>query len=367
MKKICIFSTRYYPHIGGVERYTENFARELVRQGNKVTIITCSKLENREERLIEGMDVLRIKSISLLNGRYLIPYIFDVKKLLKSLEKTKWDQIIINTRFYPLSLMAASWGDKQKIDTIVIEHGSNYLTFNSAILDKIIVVYEKIITFLMKRYKLEFAGVSKAAVQWLKEFNIIGTRVIYNGIDHRNLDKIIKETYRYDGEKIRIGFIGRLVKEKGILNLLDVCSALAKENIPFELIVAGEGPLEKDIIDYQGKNLFCNYIGTLSHEEVIRELVNIDIFVLDSKSEGLPTILLEAGYCECALVGSNRGGIPEIIDSNNGYLIEYNNREQLYDTLKSLIQSKDLSRALSKNAKKKVEKAFIWEKIINNI
>ena len=57
MKKICIFSAQYLPHLGGVERYTYNLATELYRQGNQVVIVTSNVGELLTYEKKEGIEI----------------------------------------------------------------------------------------------------------------------------------------------------------------------------------------------------------------------------------------------------------------------------------------------------------------------
>ena len=110
-KHYCIFSAQYLPHIGGIERYTYHLAKELLKNGDSVIVIT-SKTDNLPDyEIMDGIPVYRLPCWNLLNGRY--PIIKPQKKFLqlhRHIKNIHFDMIIINARFYVHSLYAAILG-----------------------------------------------------------------------------------------------------------------------------------------------------------------------------------------------------------------------------------------------------------------
>ena len=66
----CIFAAQYFPHLGGVERYTYNLAKKLVEDGNKVVIVTSNVYKLPEYERVDGIPVYRVPCWNLLAGRY---------------------------------------------------------------------------------------------------------------------------------------------------------------------------------------------------------------------------------------------------------------------------------------------------------
>ena len=69
MSKICIFSAQYLPHLGGVERYTENLARHLKKRGDTVVIVTSKMAGTSSMESVEDILVLRVDCWSFMDGR----------------------------------------------------------------------------------------------------------------------------------------------------------------------------------------------------------------------------------------------------------------------------------------------------------
>jgi len=104
-------------------------------------------------------------------------------------------------------------------------------------------------------------------------------------------------------------------------------------------------------------------------DDVAMVLNMLDVFVLPSKiRESFGMVLVEAMACGIPVIGSNIGGIPEIIkDSFNGYLFEPGNEKDLTDKLSKILSDEKLRKQLSANALKTVENRFTVEKMIEEI
>jgi glycosyltransferase involved in cell wall biosynthesis len=123
----------------------------------------------------------------------------------------------------------------------------------------------------------------------------------------------------------RLICVGRLTEQKGQLLLLEAMAMLAKEQISFELVLAGDGPLrvaiERRIKELNlGSNV--RITGWLSNDEVRKELLQSRALILPSFAEGLPVVLMEALALGRASLSTYVAGIPELIqDGVSGWLI----------------------------------------------
>lgn len=154
-------------------------------------------------------------------------------------------------------------------------------------------------------------------------------RVLCNFIDfkkHSNIHKLKpkarEKTYCY---------IGRLSEEKGINQLLSVASSL-----PYKLYVAGKGPL-KDSLE---KKYSCNniiFLGELTTDEIYNLLSTVQYSVMPSVwYENNPLSVIESLCMGTPVLGANIGGIPELIDNENGLLFTPNDLNDLREKIVSL-------------------------------
>lgn len=132
----------------------------------------------------------------------------------------------------------------------------------------------------------------------------------------------IRERY---GRKRIILFVGRLTKVKNIPFLLEVFLTVRNSYPDAVLLIVGEGPERGSIEssrDNRGLREDVFLVGRAEHDAVPDYYGAADFVVLLSLSEGLPKVLVEAAAARKPLVGTNVGGIPEIIEeSANGFLV----------------------------------------------
>ena len=117
---------------------------------------------------------------------------------------------------------------------------------------------------------------------------------------------------------------------------------------------------------------WLNFVGEVSHEDVIREFFQADMFVFPSYSEGFPNVILEAMACGCPIVSSNVGAIPEMLDIGGeqcGICFKPKSSNEVYNAVISLIDNKELKQQLAVRAKSRVNNMYViskvWEQLIN--
>jgi glycosyltransferase involved in cell wall biosynthesis len=145
-------------------------------------------------------------------------------------------------------------------------------------------------------------------------------------------------------------FISNLIKEKGVVDLLDACVILHTSGIRFQCDFVGpntdispfwinqflkEHSLEKIVFFHGGK----------SGEDKIQFLKNADIFVFPTyyQNECFPLVILEAMQYSLPVVTTNEGGITDMVsDGENGIIVEKKNPFQLANSLTYLINNAEL-------------------------
>lgn len=364
-KTIAIFSGYTLPHLGGVEKYTDNLSKQLIALGYNVIIVGTDydfsgKLINEEAKIL----YLRLPIYKLFSSRY--PIIKKNKRfrtVIKKLSEYKIDSIIVNTRFYLTSLIGAKYGKQNNIPVYLIEHGSQHLTVDNKVLDFFGAIYEHCLTHFLKKYVTKYYGVSQGACDWQKHFGIKSKGVWYNSIN--DFSKGIKINKTKDNN-INILYAGRILKQKGIIDLVESFIKLSKKYDNIYLTIAGDGNLLK-FLKENYKTDRINFLGKVDFDELKKLYAITDIFVYAPIwPEGLPTSILEAGLMKCAVLGSPQGGIKEIIiDGKTGLII--NDRDSLYKAIEKLIKDDKLRNQLSNNLYKKVSSEFLWEKTVLKI
>lgn len=129
-----------------------------------------------------------------------------------------------------------------------------------------------------------------------------------------------------DNTEIKLLFLSRFVKEKGIYELLEAFKSILSANNNVKLIFAGAGPEEYKMKKWVSNERLGDKIefkGYLRDDSKAKTLNFSHIFILPSYSEGLPVSLLEAMAAGMAIITTPVGGVPDIIEHNkNGILLD---------------------------------------------
>lgn len=372
--KLCIFSAQYLPTVGGVERYTYNLSKELVKHGASITIVTSQLKDVPDYETMEGIEIYRTPCYSLLKGRFpVVKRNRKFNRIIKDLSVKNFDVVVVNTRFYPLSLEGVKFAKANNIRCMVIEHGTNHLTINNKMLDKFGEKFEHNITNKIKKYCDNFYGVSEACNEWLLHFGIKASGVIYNAVDLNYINKLLSnpaEDYRtfFDipQSAIIISFIGRFVKEKGVQNLLKAVKLLNQSDKNIYLLMAGDGPLLEPLRSEQTSNI--HFLGSLEYPKVISLLKDSDVFCLPSESEGFPTSVLEAVACKNFVVTTYRGGAKELIsDGESGTIMKTNSVDEIYESLSKVLYDVSYREEAVQLAYEKLCAQFTWDQVAKNL
>ena len=287
------------------------------------------------------------------------------KELMKKLEKEKIDFCILQTRFWSTTLQGGIFCKRHQIPSIVMEHGTSHYTQDNKIIEWILASYEHFLTRIVKQLNKDFYGVSKHCIEWLKHFHIKGKGVFYNSIDANEYELYHDSTYSVPVRKeaLKILFVGRMISNKGINELVKAYQTL-KQKHTITLVIAGDGPL-KEKIQKENPEIILN--GNLDHDEVMKLYNSCDIFVNPSYSEGLPTTVLEAGLMKCAVVATDVGGTSEIIEDKKEGLLCKPDVLDITEKLETLIQDESLRNTLGENLHEKVKEKFSWERTAEEV
>lgn len=180
---------------------------------------------------------------------------------------------------------------------------------------------------------------------------------------HLYVDKNFKLIKDYDRRENIVGYIGRLSKEKGILEFLDSIELLLKSDSDLKIFIGGSGPLI-DSVKRRVKNLSDNveFVDWIPHSHLVNPLNNLKLLVLPSYSEGLPNIMIEAMACGTPVLATPVGGIPDvIIDGETGFILEDNSPNNIADNVIKALNSPNLE-MISKNGIKFVENEYTLER-----
>ena len=184
-------------------------------------------------------------------------------------------------------------------------------------------------------------------------------------VDLDDVNAIVKE-FDFSG-KFVFGFVGRLVFDKGIRELLIAFSQLCEEHNDLSLLLVGSdrysSPEECEFIEDYKNNSKIHFTGSTSN--VPAYMMAIDTFVLPTYREGFGIVLIEAAAMGLPIIATKSTGACDAVKDNyNGILVLPKSIEKLYKTMKSLYEDKELRKKLGTNGiewAKNFDSEIIWE------
>ncbi|MGE5680412.1 MAG: glycosyltransferase family 4 protein [Bacillota bacterium] len=190
-------------------------------------------------------------------------------------------------------------------------------------------------------------------------------RVIHNFIDQCSIEQNYS-VKNLEEEKGFVLFSGRLEVHKGIRTLLKAAEMLRE----IKFIIAGEGELKKETEEFIRVRSMKNVelTGFVSASELKKLIASARIVLVPSEwYENYPYSVLEAMALGKAVIASDTGGIPELINNKTGILFPPGDYYELSEKIKALYNNPDERLRLGNNAKRKAEQENGKEEHYNNI
>jgi glycosyltransferase involved in cell wall biosynthesis len=365
MRKLKIIQTpiRFYPYIGGVEKYVLDLSKELVKNGNDVKVV-CANEPNSDIKSIEGINILRLNYYGKIANTNLCWGLFS--RLLKE------DFDVIHTHMpTPWSADISALVSLIKNKPLVITYHNDLIktgfasiitgiynnTFLKLLLkraDKIIITQRRYIDYskYLKKYKDKIVVLPNAID--LNIFKKINIKKEKNSLFFLS---VLDEFHRYKGLDYLLKAIGE-----------------SKKKIPtIKLYIAGKGKLLEEYKKLAEKLKIeenVEFLSYVSDEDLIKYYNKSEIFILPSidHNEGFGIVLLEALACETPVITTDIVGIAnEIKEKKCGVVIEPKNSLTLSKSILGLLNDDKKRIDMGNNGSKLVKERYNWKDIAKNI
>jgi len=160
--------------------------------------------------------------------------------------------------------------------------------------------------------------------------------------------------------------VARLLRSKGIDDLIRACSRLVNNRLEFHLVIVGDGPDRgrlETIVRSTGLTEHVSFLGALPHREVLRYMAACDVFVLPSWRETFGLVYLEAMAAGKPVIGVREQGIDGIIEEGKtGFLVAPRSIHELAGALWQLLSDSDLAHTTGANARSLVLDTLTWQR-----
>lgn len=343
----------------GIYTHVNHLSKELIKKEiiDELYIITVGKrnLKNENDNNIITIDC---------NKKPFYIYFSAPKKIMELIEKLKPDIIHVHGTYPPYSIIPLMVKNYPIVVTI---HGSISIESQFSLKNKLLlqnIIYRELEKKVIK-HASRLIAVSPPIREICLKMGADPSRVdlILNGIANDEC-----EVESQSMEHPSLLYIGRLVKIKGIDILIKALSIVKTTYPDIKLYIAGTGGQKNKINSLAKKmNLTENVIllGNVFGLEKKSLIASIDLFILPSRYDACPIVLLEAMASSKPVIASNVGGIPYIVkNGETGLLFETGDVKELAEKIVKLLDDKDLRLKMGKAGKEK-SKLFSWNTVAN--
>ena len=359
---ILMANSYYYPNsTGGAELICRQLAEKLVERGHSVDVLTIDERKHKE--IINGVNVIYLdtyigKNRNKSGLKYYLACllrlydIFDYSYLKKSITK-EYD--IINTHAIE-DITPIIWGIcKRKNIKIVHTLHDKYLICprlfkltrknKECKLPRIKCLIRKELYKRLSKNVDCFISPSQSHANSM----YMNCTIVRNGVNLCDYDKFHTPN---NTDPFRFIYVGNLAPHKGIEVLLE---AFNKCEGNYELLVIGDGLLRYKVENAINNDKRISFYGWLDNKKVKDIIRTCNCLVIPSIcQENCPTVVLEAFSCGIPVIGSNLGGIPELVDDGvDGFLFEAENVNDLYNKMKKISEA-DNNEMIRNNIKEKI-------------
>ena len=373
--KILHINNTYKP-VGGAEVYLHSLSNTFKEKGHEIFLFAIDDEKDIEENnLFVYRDIFKRGIIKYFLWYYLNPSLYY--RLRKYIKKVNPDVIHIhnNGQFTSSILLALQGANVPVVQTVhdhtIICPTSFCIKLDGAQCDGHLglkcpmsgciswarYAYQRLPEYI-KHYLLKitvdvFISPSKALQYRLKKNGMQNVVYLPNFID---VEKII-----YDINKIEYGnvlYVGRLSKEKGVDCLIRAFPKIIKAFPSSRLNIVGDGPILSQLLKLASDlnvERHVTFHGRLIGAELMAEYQKANVVMVPSVCvDNSPNVIYEAMATGRPTIGSNIGGIPDLImDAVTGFLVEPGNIDQISKKVIQIISNRELTIRMGKKARDK--------------
>ncbi len=187
--------------------------------------------------------------------------------------------------------------------------------------------------------------------------------VIPNFVNPKRMDQYSSQpvdlgALRLQTDRPVIVSVGRLVRQKGFDIGIESVERVNRK-FPCYYWIVGEGEEERNLREHVASRGLSNVVSFLGYQEnPFLFLKHADLFLMPSRYEGFPNVLLEAMYCSlaCIVTRYDRSVEEFLVDRENGYLTEPGDAASMAGTIEELLANPMLSRRIGRKAKERVRR-----------
>jgi len=347
-RSIAIVTQAFHPSVGGVTEHVAGTARALRARGNRVAIITSGHGANGAHP--GDANVIRIGRNVVLpfNGaenNFTVGW--GLRRQLEGLvgagARGRFDVVHIHSPLSPvLPLLALDVATPPIVGTVHTTSDSDWL----------IRLFRRPLTRFASRLD-HVVAVSEPARDYLARHVPMRATILPNGVDLARFRAGVPRLPRFDDGVTNILFVGRFDPRKGVPDLLRACDIVAREGVPFRLILVGDGRLraEAERLSRGALRGRVHFAGRVDHDHLPAYYASADIFCSPARGgESFGMVLLEAMALGVPVIATNLPGHRSILrDGAEGTLVPRRDPTALAGAIRRLIAAPQERRRMGAN------------------
>ena len=347
--KILFVSPYFPPEMGGVESYVFNIAWEL-KQTHNIEVVVVTSNTNGNEQICEdylGIKVYRLPILIRISNTPINPlWYFSIKGII---QEEKPDIINSHQPVPFIGDIAAAVSGKIPF---VLSYHSGTMKKDKLLSDIVIYFYEKLILPHTIKRATRIICASNFVRDTLLKKSTSKLTVINPAID-TSLFKPNPDVRREENLVLFVARYKKMYEMKGLYYLIDAVNML--DGVKLRIVGEIDESIDKNV----------EFVGLKKGENLVKEMQKAQLLVLPSIApmESFGMVLLEAMACKTPVVGTNMGGIPEVIrDGIDGFIVPAKDSTSLALSILKIIADKDLAARMGCSGEAKAKEKYTWDR-----
>ncbi len=372
--RVVLVTRRFWPLIGGAERFMAELGAGLVGRGRAVTLLTA-RLDPAWPQHIQfhGYPVIRLPNPSLRFWGTL-RYVYALRSWLRRhageydvvytamLKHDAWAAIRAVSRWHPVVLFAPGSGPTGDCAWQRAALWGQQIRKVCRLADAITAPSPQVFGELVE------AGYPRERLHLLPHGIAVRPSPCPQDCDSARMALAHLQPQLQLGPSAKLAvYVGRLHPGKGLMELVEAWSDVVRRCPDARLWLVGEGPQEGPLRrTIRARNLQHHVALPGAFDDVRDFLVAADLFVFPSHQEGMPLALLEAMEAALPIVATDIPGNRLLIrEGREGLLIPVQSPEALTQAILQLLGDTELAQSLARNARARVEAEFRFDQVLD--
>lgn len=330
MQPLKILYTEAATSYGGQERYIHRLMKEMRGQGHQVEAL-CQPRSLLEKYLEQ--DGFKVHTFTMHSGGDFWRNLFPMRRFLKA---HQYD--VVNTHSRRDTVHVGAAARLARVPLVVrtrhLARPVGSLLSYSWIPHRVIAVSQFVKNQIVQR------GMDENKVE-----------IVYPAVDFPEPlpEPKLRQELGLSAQAMIVGSVAVLRKEKGIQELIQALAPLMREQAELHLVVIGGGELQTKLEDFSAQLDVAKQVHMLGTRDDVALLIgDFDIFALATHLEASGTVFAEAGAARLPIVGTNVGGVSEMIDvGKSGMLVPLHDIVALRKALQHLLENADLRESMA--------------------